>query len=85
MRSPLEPYSLSPPALVSFRTHVKLGFAADAVDSVRLDSDDHRRSDHGFAIFDVLLLAVLAVIYRPLLFSSLDEQVARQKACPSAS
>ena len=26
----------------------------------------------GFAIFDVLLLAVLAVIYRPLLFSSLD-------------
>ena len=29
----------------------------------------------GFAIFDVLLLVVLAVIYRPLLFSSLDEQV----------
>ena len=34
-----------------FRTHVKLGFAADAVDSVRLDSDDHRRSDHWFRDF----------------------------------
>ena len=36
----------------------------------------------GFAIFDVLLLAVLAVIYRPLLFSSLDEQVAQAKGVP---
>ena len=36
----------------------------------------------GFAVFDVLLLAVLAVIYRPLLFSSLDEQVAQAKGVP---
>lgn len=36
----------------------------------------------GFAIFDVLLLAVLSVIYRPLLFSSLDEQVAQAKGVP---
>ena len=36
----------------------------------------------GFAIFDVLLLVVLAVIYRPLLFSSLDEQVAQAKGVP---
>ena len=36
----------------------------------------------GFAIFDVLLLAVLALVYRPLLFSSLDEQVARAKGVP---
>lgn len=37
----------------------------------------------GFAIFDVLLVAVLAVIYRPLLFSSLDEQVAQAKGVPN--
>ena len=36
----------------------------------------------GFALFDLLLLAVLAVIYRPLLFSSLDAQVARAKGVP---
>ncbi|PLS29453.1 metal ABC transporter permease [Bifidobacterium parmae] len=36
----------------------------------------------GFAIFDAVLLAVLAVIYRPLLFSSLDEQVAQAKGVP---
>lgn len=37
----------------------------------------------GFAIFDMLLVAVLAVIYRPLLFSSLDEQVAQAKGVPN--
>ena len=37
----------------------------------------------GFAVFDVLLVAVLAVIYRPLLFSSLDEQVAQAKGVPN--
>ncbi|KFJ01007.1 metal ABC transporter permease [Bifidobacterium stellenboschense] len=36
----------------------------------------------GFALFDVVLLAALAVIYRPLLFSSLDEQVAQAKGVP---
>ena len=36
----------------------------------------------GFLVFDVILLAVLAVIYRPLLFSSLDEQVAQAKGVP---
>ncbi|WEV68770.1 metal ABC transporter permease [Bifidobacterium sp. ESL0775] len=36
----------------------------------------------GFAIFDVLLLAVMAIVYRPLLFSSLDEQVAQAKGVP---
>ena len=36
----------------------------------------------GFAIFDAALLGVLAVIYRPLLFSSLDEQVAQAKGVP---
>ena len=36
----------------------------------------------GFAIFDAVLIAVLAVIYRPLLFSSLDEQVAQAKGVP---
>lgn len=39
----------------------------------------------GFAIFDVLLLAVMCVIYRPLLFSSLDEQVAQAKGVPIAA
>ena len=38
----------------------------------------------GFLVFDVILLAVLAVIYRPLLFSSLDEQVAQAKGVPIA-
>ncbi|MDF7663973.1 metal ABC transporter permease [Bifidobacterium sp. ESL0763] len=36
----------------------------------------------GFAVFDALLLAVLAVVYRPMLFSSLDEQVAQAKGVP---
>ena len=36
----------------------------------------------GFAVFDVLLLVLLAIIYRPLLFSSLDEQVAQAKGVP---
>ena len=36
----------------------------------------------GFAIFDIVLLVVMAVIYRPLLFSSLDEQVAQAKGVP---
>lgn len=36
----------------------------------------------GFAIFDAVLVLVLAVIYRPLLFSSLDEQVAQAKGVP---
>ncbi len=36
----------------------------------------------GFAIFDVILILLLAVIYRPLLFSSLDEQVAQAKGVP---
>lgn len=36
----------------------------------------------GFAIFDAILLIVLAVIYRPLLFSSVDEQVAQAKGVP---
>lgn len=35
-----------------------------------------------FAIFDVILLAVLLLIFRPLLFSSLDENVARAKGLP---
>ncbi len=36
----------------------------------------------GFAVFDAILLAVITVIYRPLLFSSLDEQVAQAKGVP---
>ena len=36
----------------------------------------------GFLIFDLILLAILAVIYRPLLFSSLDEQVAQARGVP---
>ena len=36
----------------------------------------------GFALLDAVLLIVLAVIYRPLLFSSLDEQVAQAKGVP---
>ncbi|KAB7790075.1 metal ABC transporter permease [Bifidobacterium leontopitheci] len=36
----------------------------------------------GFAVFDVVLLAVLTLIYRPLLFSSVDEQVAQAKGVP---
>lgn len=36
----------------------------------------------GFTVFDVLLLVLLAIIYRPLLFSSLDEQVAQAKGVP---
>jgi zinc/manganese transport system permease protein len=33
----------------------------------------------GFVIFDIVLLLVVTVVYRPLLFSSLDEQVAQAK------
>lgn len=36
----------------------------------------------GFAVFDALLLILLAVIYRPLLFSSLDERVAQARGVP---
>lgn len=36
----------------------------------------------GFFIFDAVLLIVVAIIYRPLLFSSLDEQVAQSKGVP---
>ncbi|WP_418968703.1 metal ABC transporter permease [Alloscardovia omnicolens] len=35
-----------------------------------------------FALFDCALMIVLAVIFRPLLFSSLDENVARAKGLP---
>ncbi|OTA27066.1 zinc ABC transporter permease [Alloscardovia macacae] len=35
-----------------------------------------------FAAFDIILLAVLLLIFRPLLFSSLDENVARAKGLP---
>ncbi|GAA6122531.1 metal ABC transporter permease [Bifidobacterium psychraerophilum] len=33
----------------------------------------------GFLIFDVLLILLVTIVYRPLLFSSLDEQVAQAK------
>ncbi|EFA22153.1 metal ABC transporter permease [Bifidobacterium gallicum] len=36
-----------------------------------------------FAVFDVVLFVLMAIIYRPLLFSSLDEQVARAKGVPT--
>ena len=36
----------------------------------------------GFACFDVLLLLIMSLIYRPLLFSSLDEQVAQARGVP---
>ena len=36
----------------------------------------------GFAVFDAVLLVVLACAYRPLLFSSLNEQVAQAKGVP---
>lgn len=36
----------------------------------------------GFALFDLVLLAVLTIVYRPLLFSSLNEQVARARGVP---
>ncbi|TCD54602.1 metal ABC transporter permease [Alloscardovia theropitheci] len=35
-----------------------------------------------FALFDVILVALLLIIFRPLLFSSLDENVARAKGLP---
>lgn len=35
-----------------------------------------------FAIFDILLILVLLIVFRPLLFSSLDENVARAKGIP---
>ena len=34
----------------------------------------------GFAVFDLLLLAVVSVIFHPLLFSSLDDEVAAGRA-----
>ncbi|MDD6373565.1 MAG: metal ABC transporter permease [Bifidobacteriaceae bacterium] len=37
----------------------------------------------GFAVFDVLLLAIMSFAYRPLLFSSLNEQVAQAKGVPT--
>ncbi|AKV55150.1 zinc/manganese ABC transporter permease [Bifidobacterium actinocoloniiforme DSM 22766] len=39
----------------------------------------------GFAAFDLVLIAVLSLVYRPLLFSSLDEQVAQAKGVPIAA
>jgi zinc/manganese transport system permease protein len=36
----------------------------------------------GFVVFDLILVIVLAIMYRPLLFSSLDEQVAQAKGVP---
>ncbi|MEE1295332.1 MAG: metal ABC transporter permease [Bifidobacterium sp.] len=36
----------------------------------------------GFAVFDVVALLIIAFVYRPLLFSSLDEEVARAKGVP---
>lgn len=36
----------------------------------------------GFVIFDAVLLVAMAIVYRPLLFSSLDEQVAQAKGVP---
>lgn len=36
----------------------------------------------GFFIFDAVLVLVLSIVYRPLLFSSLDEQVAQAKGVP---
>ncbi len=38
----------------------------------------------GFALFDAVLLIVVSIIFRPLLFSSVDEQVARAKGVPIA-
>lgn len=37
----------------------------------------------GYAIFDIVLFLILGVIYHPLLFSSVDEQVARAKGVPT--
>ncbi|KFI73292.1 ABC transporter, permease protein, probably The Mn2 /Zn2 transporter [Bifidobacterium minimum] len=36
----------------------------------------------GFAVFDLLLLAVVSVIFHPLLFSSLDDEVAATRGVP---
>lgn len=36
----------------------------------------------GFAVFDAVLLVAMTIVYRPLLFSSLDEQVAQAKGVP---
>lgn len=36
----------------------------------------------GFAIFDLFLVLVISLIFHPLLFSSIDEQVARAKGVP---
>ena len=54
-----------------------------AVHSVRLDPDYNHRSDPSASpCSTVILLAVLAIVYRPLLFSSVDEQVAQAKGVP---
>ena len=37
----------------------------------------------GYLVFDIVLLTVLGLIYHPLLFSSVDEQVARAKGVPT--
>ncbi|MDO4913360.1 MAG: metal ABC transporter permease [Bifidobacteriaceae bacterium] len=36
----------------------------------------------GFLIFDIFLLIAVTILYKPLLFSSLDEQVAQAKGVP---
>ncbi len=37
----------------------------------------------GYLIFDIVLFVVLGLVYHPLLFSSVDEQVARAKGVPT--
>lgn len=37
----------------------------------------------GYLVFDIILLVVLGLIYHPLLFSSVDEEVARAKGVPT--
>jgi zinc/manganese transport system permease protein len=37
----------------------------------------------GYLIFDIILFVVLGLVYHPLLFSSVDEQVARAKGVPT--
>ena len=66
---------------VEIVTMMKLGGAGNMAE-ITSPPQIEIRQIIGFAIFDVLLLAVLAVIYRPLLFSSLDEQVAQAKGVP---
>lgn len=38
----------------------------------------------GFFIFDIAMVVILSLVFHPLLFSSLDEQVARAKGVPIA-